>query len=78
VAFRAWRIPGRIDAGRGVGGRQDGAAIRLYGVLASGVEFVLQIQLQDLHIAHGHADIAVSQQLHESREAHPEADRLRG
>ena len=40
--------------------------MRLGGMLAGGMELALQILLRDLHVAHGHADILVPQQLHES------------
>ena len=52
--------------------------MRLGGILASGVELALQIQLHDFHVAHGHADVVVSQNLHESGKTHTEADHLRG
>ena len=69
---------GKIGAGRNVGNREDGGAMRLGGILASGVELALQIQLHDFHVAHGHADVVVSQNLHESGKTHTEADHLRG
>src|SRR5260370_27699916 len=51
--------------------------MRLGGTVASRVELALQILLRDLHIAHGHADITVSEQLHESGKTNTEAEHLR-
>jgi hypothetical protein len=50
----------------------------LSGLLAGLVEFALQVLLGDLHIAQGHADVLVAEQLHEGWEADPQADHLRG
>jgi hypothetical protein len=43
------------------------------GFLPSAVKFALQILLRDLDIVQGHADIFVSQQLHESGQTDAEA-----
>ena len=50
----------------------------LGGVLASCVELLLQILLRDLDVAHGNADVLVSQHLHQSGETDAEADHLGG
>ena len=62
MAARAWRMPGRSAVVEAVGDREDGQAMGLGRILASRVELALQILLRDLHVAHGHADIFVSQQ----------------
>ena len=49
----------------------------LGGIVASGVELALKILLRDLHVAHGHADVVVPQQSHESGKADTEAEHLR-
>ena len=67
----------RIGAVGAVGNGQNGRLMRPGRVLASLVELALQILLRDLHVAHGHADIVVSQQFHESGEADTEAEHLR-
>ena len=67
----------RIGAGGAVGNGQNGSLMRPSRVLASRVEFALQIVLGDLHVAHGHANIFVPQQLHQSGKADTEAEHLR-
>ena len=42
------------------------------------MELALQILLGDLEIAHGHGDVIVTQQLHESRKTDPETEHLCG
>jgi len=51
--------------------------MRLGSMLASRVELALQILLSDLHVAHGHANIVVAQQSHESGKADTKAEHLR-
>ena len=48
--------------------------MRMDGVMTSQMELALQVKLGDLHIAHGHADIFMSQQLHQCRKADSEAE----
>ena len=50
--------------------------MRLGHILAGLVEFALQVLLGDLHIPQGHADVFVTEQLHERREADPEPKHL--
>ena len=52
---------GKIGTQGGVGNREDGQAMGLGGIEAGCVELALQIVLGDLDVAHGHADIFVSQ-----------------
>jgi hypothetical protein len=40
------------------------------------MKFALQILLGDFHIAQGHTDIFVPEQLHESEKANPESEHL--
>ena len=68
---------GEIGAEGGAGNREDGQGMRVGGMLAGCVELALQVLLGDLDVAHGHADIVVSQQLHESGKADTEAEHLR-
>src|ERR1039458_54199 len=57
-----------LNGGGGCGEREfrDGVE-RGGGVEAPSVELALPVLLCDLHIAQGHTDIVVTQQLHESR-----------
>ena len=52
--------------------------MRLSRILAGLVEFALQVLLGDLHIAQGHADVFVAEQLHQRREADPQPHHLGG
>jgi hypothetical protein len=52
--------------------------MRLSCLLAGLVEFALQVLLGDLHIAQGHADVFVAEQLHQGREADPQPHHLGG
>ena len=47
-------------------------------VLTGAVKFTLQVKLDDFYIAHGHADVFVSQHLHERRQADAETHHLCG
>ena len=80
----AKEIPSRqclLDAGKtggaGVlGKRKRGQAVGC--VLACPVELALQILLRDLEVTQGHADVFVSQELHESGETDAETEHLGG
>ena len=52
--------------------------MNLDGVFAGEMKLALEVSLGDLHVAHGHADAFVSQQIHEGRKADVEADHFRG
>jgi hypothetical protein len=70
-----------LDSGKAGGGgvrgkRERGQAVRC--VLACAMELALQILLSDFEITQGHADVFVSQQLHESGEADAETEHLSG
>ncbi len=47
-------------------------------IAASGVELALQVLLGDLYITQGHADVFVTEQLHQSGKTDTQADHLRG
>ena len=47
-------------------------------VLAGQVKLALEVLLSDLQIAQGHADVVVSQQLHEGGQADTQAEHFRG
>jgi hypothetical protein len=66
-----------IGAGRGVGEEERGQAMGLSRVLPRPVELALEVWLGDLDVPQGHADIFVSQQLHESGKTDAEAEHLR-
>ena len=61
-----------------VGQRKGKKAMWWSGLLASQVEFALQVSLGDLNITQSHADIFVPQQLHESRQTDAQAEHLGG
>ena len=67
---------GQIGAQRGCGWgeRKLGYEVQLRRVQAGAVKFALQVLLSDLYITQGHADVFVSQQLHESGQADAEAE----
>ena len=46
------------------GERKRGQPMRVRSILAGLVEFALQVQLSDLQIPQGHADVFVAKQLH--------------
>ena len=50
----------------------------LHRILAGEMELALQVSLRDLHVSHGHADIFMSQQLHQGWKADAEADHFCG
>ena len=43
-----------------------GNLMKLHGILPGEMELTLQVSLRDLDVSHGHADIFMSEQLHES------------
>ena len=47
-------------------------------ILTSEVELALEILLGDLHVAQGHTDVCVPQQLHESGKTNTAAEHVRG
>jgi len=66
-------LDGGKAGGAGVlGRRKRGQAVGR--VLACAMELALQILLGDLEIAHGHGDVIVTQQLHESGKTDPEME----
>ena len=70
MAVRAWWIPREVGAGMALGREKAGG--RCSWARSGGlVEFALQVLLGDLHIAQGHGDVFVAQQLHECRKARP-------
>ena len=67
---------GKTGGAGGFGNRKRRHRVRC--VLACLVELALQVLLGDLEIAHGHGDVIVTEQLHESRKTDPETEHLSG
>ena len=63
---------GKVGLGAGdssSGNGELGYGVEGSGVLPSAVKFTLEIKLDYFHIAQGHADVLVSEHLHERRQA---------
>ena len=70
---------GYIDGHRGeVGKRKAGNEVQLGSVLTGQVKLTLEVKLSDFEITHGHADLSMTQQLHESGKAHSEPEHFGG
>jgi len=66
------------SSGDVLGERERGHTMEMGCVLAGLMEFALQILLGDEHVAQGHADVCVPEQLHESGQANPQPEHLSG
>ena len=66
----------KIGGGGEVGKGERRQAMRLGRIAASGEELALQVQLRDLDVAQGHADIFVAKQAHQSGKTDTEAEHL--
>jgi hypothetical protein len=68
----------QIRGSERIGQGEFGNGVMMGGALTGEMELTLQVLLGDLQVAHGHTDIFVPQQLHESRKTDPQAEHFCG
>ena len=68
---------GGIGGGGGAGQGQDGEPMEILRPTSCRIKLALQVRLRHFDVAQGHANILVTQQLHENRETDAETDHFR-